>query len=185
LVRLAHENHIRVVPIPGACAVIAAICVSGLPTNRFTFEGFLPAKVTARQSHLNALKSEERTLIFYEAPHRLLATLKDLGEIFGHTRHAVLARELTKTFETIQYGELQYLLNFVENDANQQRGEIVIIVAGKEKTPKNASIEISTEAKAILAVLLEELPVKQAANLTAKITGERKRELYNYGLTLQ
>ena len=184
LVKLAHENNIRVVPIPGACAVITAICASGLPTDRFIFEGFLPAKITARKSHLTTLKSEERTLVFYEAPHRLLDTLKDLGEVFGVTRHAVLARELTKTFETIKCGDIQYLFNFVANDTNQQKGEIVLVVAGVEKDTKDLAMEISSEAKIILAVLLEELPLKQAASLTAKITGERKRSLYNYVLTL-
>lgn len=184
LVKLAHENNIRVVPIPGACALITAICASGLPTDRFIFEGFLPAKANARKARLAALRSEVRTFIFYEAPHRLLATLKDLGEIFGFKRHATLARELTKTFETIQYGDLQYLLNFVANDINQQKGEVVIVVAGKTTVSRNAAVDISAEAKNILVVLLKELPLKQAASLTAKITGTRKRELYNYGLTL-
>jgi 16S rRNA (cytidine1402-2'-O)-methyltransferase len=110
--------------------------------------------------------------------------MKDLIEFFGPTRHAVFARELTKTFETIQYGDLQYLLDFVVSDVWQQKGEIVIVVAGKEKATKYMQEEISNEAKAIMSILLKELPLKQAASLTAKITGGHKRELYSYGLTL-
>lgn len=184
LVKLAHKHEIRVIPIPGPCAMIAAICASGIATDRFTFEGFLPAKNNLRKSYLQTLIDEPRTMIFYEAPHRLLAALTNLGEIFGLLRCAVLARELTKTFETIKYGTLAELLNFVTTDLQQQKGEIVIVIAGKAQATKAAVSAISSEGKHILTVLLKELPLKQAAQLTAKITGERKRELYNYALSL-
>lgn len=186
IVKLAHEHGIRVVPIPGACALIAAVCASGLPTDRFVFEGFLPAKAGARQARLTTLEGEERTLVFYEAPHRLLTTLQDMLVAFGGERPAVLARELTKTFETIQNGDLQSLLDFVTNDNNQQRGEIVLVVAGKIRCNDQApeGEEISVAAKKILGVLLQELSVKQAAALTAQITGERKKLLYDFAVNL-
>lgn len=180
LVKLAHENNIKVIPIPGPCALITALCASGVASDRFVFEGFLPAKSSARKTYLKTLSEEPRTIIFYEAPHRLKSALEDIGEIFGPMRHAALARELTKSFETIQYGELKYLINFVTNDLNQQKGEMVIVVAGSEKS---VATEISPDAKKMLVILLEELPLKQAVNLVAKITRERKNILYDYGLT--
>lgn len=178
LVRLAHERGVQVVPIPGPCALIAALSASGLPTDRFCFEGFLSAKQHARLESLHALQSEPRTMVFYEAPHRIVETLQDMLTVFGAARHVVLARELTKQFETIKYANLQQLLDFVVADANQQRGEFVLVVAGcvAEKTALNP------EALRVLEILLTELSVKQAAALAAKITGISKNILYDHAV---
>ncbi|AWM79410.1 16S rRNA (cytidine(1402)-2'-O)-methyltransferase [Gammaproteobacteria bacterium ESL0073] len=179
LVKEAQLKHIKVVPVPGACAVITALSAAGLPSDRFSFEGFLPAKSVARKNILESLKQEQRTLIFYEAPHRLLESLQDLSAIFGSDRVAVLARELTKTFETIKQCSLAELVNWVASDANQQRGECVLLIS-PWKAPEGESI--NQESLRVLKVLLNELPVKQAAALAAEITGERKNKLYQYAI---
>lgn len=182
LVRLAQDQGIKVVPIPGACALIAALSISGLPTDRFVFEGFLPAKSTNRQKQLKELLQEPRTLIFYEAPHRLLDCLQDLVHIFGPTREVVLARELTKTFETLKRGTLEELLNWVQLDTQQQKGEIVLLVAGFPDPDKET---LTSEADSLLKILLSELSVKQASSLAAKILGIRKNSLYEQALLLK
>ena len=179
IVDVALAKGVSVIPVPGASAVIAALSVAGLPSNRFAFEGFLVAKTQARCHQLERLKDEERTLIFYEAPHRLLACLEDMAKVFGDGRTVVLARELTKTFETIYRASLAEMVQWVSADANQQRGECVLLVQGAQPDG-----EINTEAKRTLQVLLEELPLKKAAALTAKLTGGKKNQLYQYGLTL-
>lgn len=179
LVKHAHERGIKVVPIPGPSALIAALSASGLPTDRFIFEGFLPEKSGARQTLLTQLKNETRTLIFYEAPHRLINALQDMIIVLGEGRLVTLARELTKTFETIKQGTLKDLLSWVQQDPNQTRGEIVLVVSGMPKIDKS---EITDEATRILSILLSELPLKQAAALAAKITGIQKRVLYEAGL---
>lgn len=181
LVRTAHEQGIRVVPIPGACALITALSASGLPTDRFCFEGFLPAKTHAREEVLQHLLKETRTLVFYEAPHRILETLKSLHTIFGPDREATLARELTKTFETIKQGTVLELLTWVESDTNQTRGEIVLILKGAVAAKKAG---LTPEALNILSVLMADLSLKQAVDLTVKITGIRKREVYDCALRL-
>lgn len=178
LVRKAQELGIKVIPIPGASALITALSASGLATDRFVFEGFLSAKSTARRKRLETLSNETRTLVFYEAPHRILETLQDMSNIFGEAREAVLARELTKTFETIRRATLIDLFNFVNADADQSRGEIVLLVAGATQT--EVVEEMSEEVIQILKVLASELPPKQAANLAAKITGVAKRVLYDW-----
>lgn len=182
LVRKAQDLNIKVVPIPGPSAVITALSASGLPTDRFIFLGFLPAKKLARQKRLESLMHETSTLIFYEAPHRIIETLENMMEIFGETREAVLARELTKTFETIHRASLKDLFHFVNSDANQTRGEMVLLVAGVSLTAQEkeeASENISLENMQILKILAEELPPKKAAHLTGKITGISKQVLYN------
>ena len=179
LVRLAHEKEIQVVPIPGACSVIAALSVSGLPTDRFAFEGFLPAKSSARSHHLTSLIDEPRTLIFFESPHRILETLNEMHAIFGEHREAVIARELTKIFETIKQGSLAELVVWAQSDPMQQRGEFVVLVAGARK---NVEAQLTPEARHVLEVLLTELPVKQASALAGKITGINKRLLYEYAI---
>lgn len=179
LVKLAHERNIRVIPIPGPSALIAALSASGLPTDRFIFEGFLPVKSIARRQRLEVLKGETRTLILYEAPHRIVETLSDLVNIFGQDRRAVLARELTKTFETLRVSSLLPLFEWVQSDPEQQRGEIVLLVAG---APPVVDSILTSEAESILKILLTELPVKQASSLTAKITGISKRLLYDYAV---
>jgi len=181
LVRLAREKDIRVVPIPGASAMLAALSVSGLPSDHFVFEGFLPARSSARQKRLHMVASDSRTLIFYEAPHRLLETLADMGEVLGQQRYVVLARELTKTFETVKGDTVAKLLDWVTRDANQQKGEIVLLVQGKTSTDDTA---VESEGKRVLSILLEELPLSQASALAAKITGNKKKALYQVGLSL-
>lgn len=181
LVKEAQQHNIQVVPIPGACAVITALSAAGLPSDRFSFEGFLPVKMTARKTVLEALKNDTRTLIFYEAPHRLLESLQDLLVIFGEDRRIVLARELTKTFETIKNTTLDELVDWVAADSNQQRGECVLLVEGWREVEQEG---IDKEVERVLRLLLADLPVKQASALAAEITGERKNKLYQYALEL-
>lgn len=183
LVRNARAAGVRVVPVPGACALIAALSASGLPSDRFVFEGFLPARSTARRQRLQAVVEESRTLIFYEAPHRLLECLADLRELFGVERPAVLGRELTKTFETIKGAPLGELHDWVAADSNQQRGECVLLVEGWQ-APEGEDT-LSTEALRVLDLLLAELPLKRAAALAAEITGVRKNLLYQQALERQ
>jgi len=179
LVRKAREQEIQIVPIPGACAMVAALSAAGLPSDRFAFEGFLPAKQVARITQLESLSGDTRTLIFYEAPHRILETLQDMLAVFGAEREVVVAREITKTFETIKGDKLATMVEWVAADTNQQRGEIVLMVHGASKS-ENA--EISAEHIRVMQLLLEELPVKQAAALGAKITGLKKNFLYDWAL---
>jgi len=182
LVREVRKAGIRVVPIPGPSAVIAALSVSGLPTDRFCFEGFLPAKSKNRLNHLELLRNETRTIIFYEAPHRILESLEDMLQVFGPYREVVIARELTKMFETVYSAPLLELIEWVRKDSNQQRGEIVLMIKGAETTPTetdNISIDY------ILITLLAELPLKQAVELAGKITGKRKNEIYQRALELK
>ena len=181
LIKEARNQNIKIVPIPGPNAAIAALSASGMPSDRFVFEGFLPAKTTARQKHLHSLAAESRTLVFYESPHRLLASLQDLVAVLGGERQAIFARELTKTYETIQQGSLAHILEWVSADAQQLKGEMVLIVAGAEK----ASASGDEMADTLLSVLLEELPVKQAAHLASKITGIKKNELYQKALAMK
>lgn len=180
LVRQARAAGVKVVPVPGACALIAALSAAGLPSDRFIFEGFLPAKAVGRRSRLEAVKEEPRTLIFYEAPHRILECLQDMESVFGADRPALLARELTKTFETLKGLPLSELRAFVEADSNQQRGECVVLVAGW--TAPETDQVVSSEAMRILDLLLKEMPLKRAAALAAEITGERKNVLYQVAL---
>ena len=183
LVRQARAAGIAVVPVPGACALIAALSAAGLPSDRFIFEGFLPAKSVGRKARLQAVKEEPRTLIFYEAPHRILECLQDMAEVFGGERQALLAREITKTFETLKGLPLSELREFVESDSNQQRGECVVLVAGW--TAPESEDAVSSEAMRVLNLLLEEMPLKRAAALAAQITGERKNLLYQVALEKQ
>ncbi|WP_122573444.1 16S rRNA (cytidine(1402)-2'-O)-methyltransferase [Pseudomonas viridiflava] len=183
LVRQARAAGIPVVPVPGACALIAALSAAGLPSDRFIFEGFLPAKAVGRKARLEQVKEEPRTLIFYEAPHRILECLQDMEQVFGADRPALLAREITKTFETLKGLPLGELRAFVEADSNQQRGECVVLVAGW--TPPEDEDVIGAEARRILDLLLEEMPLKRAAALAAEITGVRKNLLYQVALDKQ
>jgi 16S rRNA (cytidine1402-2'-O)-methyltransferase len=171
-----------VVPVPGACAAIAALSVAGLPTDRFAFEGFPPPKPAARRAAFEALRGETRTVIFYETPHRLVECLQDLRDVFGPERPAVLARELTKQFETVHGAPLGELAAWVAGDENQQRGESVILVHG---APLAEERGLDAEAERILGILLHELPVKQAAALAAAITGLKKNQFYQYALDLK
>ncbi|MCO7554843.1 16S rRNA (cytidine(1402)-2'-O)-methyltransferase [Metapseudomonas otitidis] len=183
LVRQVRAAGIEVVPVPGPSALIAALSAAGLPSDRFIFEGFLPAKAAARRGRLELLKEEPRTLIFYEAPHRVLESVQDMASLFGRDRHAVLARELTKTFETLKGAPLGELAEWIAADSNQQRGECVLLVTGWQ-APEGEDA-ISGEALRVLDLLLGELPVKRAAALAAEITGVRKNLLYQAALERQ
>jgi len=176
LLQHAHQQQWRVVPVPGASAVIAALSVAGLATDRFRFEGFLPAKAAARRARLDALAAEPVTLVFYEAPHRVLECLQDMRDIFGEDRLAVLARELTKTFETVLRAPLEQLQAQVAADPNQCRGEIVLLVEGAGP----ASQELSPEIMRLLDLLAQAMPPRQAAGLAAEAFGLRKNALYEY-----
>jgi 16S rRNA (cytidine1402-2'-O)-methyltransferase len=182
LVRAVREHGFRVIPIPGPCALIAAISVSGLPSDRFTFEGFPPAKTSARIKKFQNLVDEPRTLVFYESPHRIVDTLADMSEVFGDEREIVMARELTKTYETFLFGTLADVQRQVKEDLNQQKGEIVLIVRGVDTAIKVSDAE---EQQRVLSLLLDELPLKQAAFLAAKITGGQKNALYQLALSLK
>jgi 16S rRNA (cytidine1402-2'-O)-methyltransferase len=174
LVRAAREAGIRCIPVPGACAAIAALSVAGLPSDRFVFEGFLPPKPAARRSRLEELAGDPRTLIFYESSHRIAESVADMRDVFGAAREAVLARELTKMFETVIGEPLSELAQRVASDPNQQRGECVILVAGRgEDTDAKLA-----EGQRVFAILREELPPSRAAKLAAAITGASRKQLY-------
>jgi len=182
LVRSARQAGLTVIPVPGACAAIAALSTAGLPSDRFVFEGFPPAKSAARRAVFEKLREEARTLIFYESPHRILESLKEMTEIFGPEREAVLARELTKQFETVRSGTLSELSEWVNRDPRQQLGEFVILIHGVPREEREA---VDEEAERVLRILLGELPVSQAAALAAKISGLKKNRLYEYALNLK
>jgi 16S rRNA (cytidine1402-2'-O)-methyltransferase len=181
LVLAARQQGISVIPIPGACAAIAALSVAGLPTDRFRFVGFLPAKSTQRKKVLQELAAVPETMVFYEAPHRILDTLKDSVEVFGSEHSGFIARELSKTFETYLHGTLEELVNIVAADSNQQRGEIVLVLAGREETESTVTVD----GERVLRLLLAELPTAKAAALTAKITGGDKKQFYQMALALK
>ena len=176
LVRAALKCGLKVHPIPGPCAAISALSVSGLPSNQFLFIGFLNAKPKTKTRELAALRGESRTLIFYEAPHRVKNTLEALAETLGEQRQAMIGRELTKRYETLYHGTLAELLAIALQDANMEKGEIVIVVAGAVKN----NLAEAEAARTTLAVLLSELPVSQAVRLTANITGAKKNLLYQW-----
>lgn len=176
LVRAVREAGFRVSPVPGSCAFVAALSASGLPSDRFQFIGFLPAKSGARLQALEALSDNTETLVFYESTHRIVDSLKAMSEAFGGDRYAVVARELTKTFETIHGDSLEGLLKWIQADANQQRGEFVVLVQGAEKVLDDESI--NPEAERILRILAKEMPPKKAAGVAAEITGYKKNRLY-------
>ena len=181
LVSQAREMGIRVSPVPGPCALIAALSASGLPCDSFVFEGFPPAKAAGRLALFQSLARETRTLIFYEAPHRILACLADMREAFGAGRYVVLARELSKTYESIYGDVLEKLEDWINRDENRQRGEIVVLVHGAEQ-PDTTMDQHTTD---VLMTLMDELPLKQAVALAARITGRKKNLLYQRALQLR
>jgi len=184
IVTAAVDQGYRVIPVPGACAAIAALSVSGLATDRFLFAGFPSAKPAACKKQLEALAMESATLIFYESPRRLLATLEIALEVFGPDRPAVVARELTKLHESVARGPLQEVLEIVQADSNWQRGEIVLLFAGHPDIGAPDS-DRQAEILKVLKPLLQELPLKQAVNLAVKITGARKNEVYELAISEQ
>lgn len=180
LVKHIRKQGIEVVPIPGPCALISALSVCGLPTDRFTFEGFLPAKGSARKAYLQALVRDDRTLVFYESTHRILDTLEDMSIIFGGERTVAIARELTKTYETVLTGSFADVIEKMLSDKNQQRGEFVLMVNGYKQAIKGPNLDQSVIDT--MSVLVKELPIKQASSIGAKLTGMKKRDLYQWAL---
>ena len=179
LVRDCRQAGIQIVPIPGACAAITALCSSGIASDRFCFEGFLPAKTKARCDKLAELVDEERTLIFYESTHRILDCLTDIQSVFGVERYVLMARELTKTWETLYGAPVGELIEWLAQDPNRIKGEIVLVVEGKKQ---DEQAEISAQAVKLLALLAKELPLKKAATIVAESFGYKKNSLYQYGL---
>jgi 16S rRNA (cytidine1402-2'-O)-methyltransferase len=181
LVRTAARAGVEVVAVPGPCAAIAALSIAGLATERFAFEGFLPSRAGARREALERLSREPRTLVFYEAPHRLAETLADMAAAFGAEREAGIAREITKRFEHVYRGSLASLAQQCAQDPNMTRGELVLVVAGANAPDADAE---ALAAERTLEVLLQELPVSQAARIAAQITGRSRKELYERALAL-
>jgi len=183
LVSRLHDEGMKVIPIPGPSALITALSVAGLPTDHFCFEGFLPAKVGAREKALQVLKQETRTLVFYEAPHRIVATLSSLRDAFGGQRLVCLVREVTKMYETIRRDTLADLLQWVTANPEQQKGECVLVVEGAKCSVSREIAEIEVEA--LLSGLLKKMSLKDAAQLAADLTGLKKNALYEQGLDLK
>ncbi|UUM31093.1 16S rRNA (cytidine(1402)-2'-O)-methyltransferase [Vibrio japonicus] len=180
LVTQCRQAGVKVVPLPGACAVVTALSASGLPSDRFSFEGFLPAKSKGRKDKFLEIAKVERTCIFYESPHRIVDSLDDMLDILGPEREVVLARELTKTFETIQGMPLGELVEWVKADQNQQKGEMALLVHGYRSS--NEGNALPDEVTRTLAILTKELPLKKAAAMTAEIYNLKKNALYKWGL---
>ncbi len=176
LVKRVREQGIAVLPVPGASALTAALSVAGLPTDRFIFEGFLPNKAGARQSHLQDLACEQRTMVFYESPHRIADCLQDMTRIFGGQRMIFLAREMTKRFEEHYLGGLEQCEQWLAEDANRSRGEFVLILSGADK--EIASQRMLRQGLELVEELRGDMPLTKAIALAAKISGARKNELY-------
>ncbi|PMH39793.1 16S rRNA (cytidine(1402)-2'-O)-methyltransferase [Vibrio sp. 10N.286.49.B3] len=179
LVTQCRQAGVKVVPLPGACAVITALSASGLPSDRFSFEGFLPAKSKGRRDKLLEIIEAERTCIFYESPHRIMDSLQDMLAVLGPDREVVLAREITKTFETIHGAPLGELIAWIEEDDNRKRGEMVLLIHGFRS---DKSDDLPSEATRTLGILVKELPLKKAAAMTAEIYSLKKNALYKWGL---
>ncbi len=182
VVNFVQKAGIKVVPIPGVSAVIAAMSASGIVQNGFYFHGFLPASGAARRKTLEQFKAQTVTLVFYEAPHRIIESIEDIAKVLGETRKITFARELTKTFETIYSCSLSQAKAWLEADTNQQRGEFVLLV---EAAAVKEATAITEETVRVLKLLLSELPLKQAVKLAAEISNEKKNVLYEFALTLK
>lgn len=181
LVRGARAQGLRVIPIPGPSALLAALSAAGLPTDRFVFEGFLPPKAVARRRRLETLAGETRTLVLFEAPHRLLEAISDLVEVFGADREAVVARELTKIYETIHGDTLGGLAEWLGTHPEQRKGEAVLVIRGAALPER---VEVDAESERVLRLLAAELPLRQAAGLAAEITGLKKNLLYRHAVQI-
>lgn len=181
LVKAAHEQGVAVVPIPGPSAVAAALSIAGMTADKFIFEGFLPGKQAARKKRLQEIAGETRTMVFYEAPHRILEFLTDIKELYGDDRMICVCRELTKKFETIYRGVVAEVLDVLAQDSQQQRGEFVVVIQGIVEQVARETGELNR----VLGILIEHgLPVKEASGITAQITGARKNDLYQLALKL-
>jgi len=174
LVRLAIESGVRVTPLPGPSAIVTALSIAGIPTDRFVYEGFLPARQAARIARLNALSTESRTLVFFESSHRILESLADMVSTFGDARPVAICRELTKQFETVLRGTMSEVQQMVAADANQQKGEFVLVVGGASENADEKMSQAIIMAKA----LQEYMSASQAARIAAKLCGVSRRELY-------
>lgn len=183
LVAQCHAAGCRVLPLPGACAAIAALSAAGLATDRFVFEGFLPARGAARRSHLEGLVDETRTLIFYESPRRVMESLADLQAVFGGERPAALAKELTKIHEAVISATIDGLIQWLMDEPHRQQGEFVLLVGGAPSLDDDARCQ--RDGERLLALLVEELPLKKAAAIAAAYTGAGRNQLYQFGLTLK
>lgn len=183
VVRELRQAGYRVSPVPGPCALVAGLSAAGLPTDRFLFAGFLPAKRSGRKASLEALKEQVATLVFYESPHRIVSLMQDLAEVFGAGRECVLGRELTKTFETFYSGSAESVLADLQADPHGARGEFVVMVRGA--VPAEETEAASLDADKLLALLVPELPVKKAARIVAEVSGLGKNELYQRALALK
>jgi 16S rRNA (cytidine1402-2'-O)-methyltransferase len=181
LVSQCREAGMNVVPLPGPCAAITALCAAGLATDRFKFEGFLPVKAVAKQHALQRLLTETSTSVFYESPRRVAGTVRQIVAELGADRQMVVAKELTKTFETFYSGSAQACLTWLETDTNHQRGEFVLMIAGE----KQDQTEVSADALNLLKLLMNELPLKKAAAVTAEQYNLKKNHLYQLGLELK
>ena len=184
LVRDARAAGYRVSPIPGPCALVVALSAAGLPTDRFLYVGFLPAKRSGRRASLEPLASESATLVFYESPHRILESVRDIAEVLGKDREMVLGREITKTFETFYSGSVAGVLAELEQDPHGTRGEFVVMVRGAMAQPGNDDAA-TMDVDRVLRVLLAELPVKKVAKMASELTGLSKNELYQRALALK
>jgi 16S rRNA (cytidine1402-2'-O)-methyltransferase len=182
VVDFVRKAGVKVVPIPGTSAVIAALSASGIVQNGFMFHGFLPASGAARRKALEVLKTQTVTLVFYEAPHRIIESIVDMANVLGAERRITIAREITKTFETIYSCALQDAEAWIKADTNQQRGEFVLLV---EAAAVKDAEEISEETVRVLKLLLADLPLKQAVKLATDITNEKKNVLYEFALSLK
>lgn len=179
LVSKAHDSEVRVVPVPGCCAGIAALSAAGLPTDRFVFDGFLPAKREARRDRLGQLATETRTVVLYESAHRILDAVTDLVDVVGPDRVITVAREMTKQFETIRRGTADEVARWLRHDPDQRKGEFVVLVQGR---PAQVPAE---DLSLVLTPLLVVLPLKQAVSLAAQITGRPRNEVYKLALDLK
>jgi 16S rRNA (cytidine1402-2'-O)-methyltransferase len=184
LVRDARAAGHRVSPIPGPCALVAALSAAGLPTDRFLYVGFLPAKRSGRRASLEALSTEPATLVFYESPHRILESVRDIAEVLGEDREMVLGREITKTFETFYSGSVAEVVAELEEDPHGTRGEFVVMIRGAVAQPGNDDAA-TMDVDRVLRVLLAELPVKKVAKMASELTGLSKNELYQRALALK
>ncbi len=180
LIAGVRDAGVRVSPVPGPSALIAALSAAGLPTDRFVFEGFLPAKAGARRRRLEGLATETRTLVIYESSHRIEASVADMRDAFGPERRAVIARELTKAFETLHDDALEALCQWLADDSNHRRGEFVVIVAGATELEEGDAAEV----RRVLSLLLRELSPKIAVRLAAQLTGESRNRVYEMALAL-
>lgn len=181
IVHSLRQRDLTVMPVPGACALISALCASGLPTDQFFFAGFVPAKSKARCDLFESWKTQSGTVVFYESTHRIYDSVKDIQAVYGEEANLVLAREVTKTFETFLTGTPSEILARFDDDANQLRGEFVVML----NFTQESGDESEQEMKRVLSILLEDLPVKQAAAIAAKLTGEKKNHLYKLALEMQ